>query len=1221
MSRNPLRKLALLALAIGLVSPVAAGRADDTVLFSAAVSPNVLIIQDNSGSMNNAVWYTAQTATTAGWLGFAGYNPLTAYPCSSGDFASGGETALTADTIYSVCGKSNRKVYVDAAVSPANATIYDNNYLRYLFTLSSTNYTTLVSKDGTNGTCATGLGAVATYKFYRRTRVTASKDILRNVICDANAAGEVRFGLAQFRRGGGDDDPNGGYVLVPVNDWKYDNDGNPATPKVAYSYSLNGLTKTHQQHMMDAINSIDGETWTPLGEALFQNYTYFMSRTTADVPLGRDALTKFPKYSYVTAEANNGGRRNPPDTGAVPGSPVQYACQKSFIIMITDGEPTKDDFDDSNTGDATNQGFSTFGNVIGDYNPDNATAPENGAGEVQGDEYCSGCESANYLDDIAKYMHEKDFRPDMNGSQVIDVYTVGFTTGDAANALLQKAASAGGGKFYASSDPTQLADDIVDALTDIIQKSQAFTAATVPASRTTDGNNFYTSFFLPLNASFWEGHLKNFEFTASGRINDSLGSCALADPGAPTTCETGALITTAPAYWDAATAIPVPASRNLYVGTNPAPASGNFPTAFTAANLAAADLTVTYPPAIAYPGSVATNAEQLADEIVNYARGCVYGTACTTRFPRLADIFHSNPIVIGPPNSALNDPTYVTFASTYGTRKKVIYAGSNGGFVHGFDAGTWRTTATAQVPTPPAYDRGTGAEVMGFMPYSLRKTIKNLPIDTPPRDYYYVDGPPQAADGWFYPTATTASKVWSDWHTVLVGGLRQGGRTYYALDVTNSSQIGSAPTNPRYPAYLWEFPCEAATCDSLRPYMGETWSEPVITRVKVAVSGNDNAGQGFERWVAIVGAGYDPKGDPNDILNYDTTSVAATSRAGRAILMIDLKTGAVLGMRKFDNNPALGETAMKYAFASTPAVFDLNRDGFADVVYIGDLGGQLWKWVISPIGVDPVNGSGSVAQPSWPLKRFLTVPSFTDVAPNPIRTYYKSIFYPPTGTNVAGSLWLAFGTGERNNLKFAGLTYTPLENNRFYVVKDLDPQEKESPVRATLFGADPTTAPTNVEVAPVGQLKDLRDLTNVAGCNPLSSPYGYFIRGTTEGEKFVTNPVIFINNVFEGSFVPSTSTDPCASGGEAFLYAFKLTCSEGFFPTGSTPPEKRKVKVGPGLPNRPRSSVGPTGGAGGGGGGCANQLLVVTSDGTAWNKSAGCLQSKPFTIDTWRELQ
>ena len=68
-------------------------------------------------------------------------------------------------------------------------------------------------------------------------------------------------------------------------------------------------------------------------------------------------------------------------------------------------------------------------------------------------------------------------------------------------------------------------------MSDIIQKSQAFTAATVPAARTASGGKFYTSLFVPSDrTAYWEGHLKSWEITAAGEIRDKNGNCALDDP-------------------------------------------------------------------------------------------------------------------------------------------------------------------------------------------------------------------------------------------------------------------------------------------------------------------------------------------------------------------------------------------------------------------------------------------------------------------------------------------------------------------------------------------------------------------------------------------------------------------------------------------------------------------------------------------------------------------
>ncbi|MEZ4291686.1 MAG: hypothetical protein R3E53_14570 [Myxococcota bacterium] len=58
-------------------------------------------------------------------------------------------------------------------------------------------------------------------------------------------------------------------------------------------------------------------------------------------------------------------------------------------------------------------------------------------------------------------------------------------------------------------------------------------------------------------------------------------------------------------------------------------------------------------------------------------------------------------------------------------------------------------------------------------------------------------------------------------------------------------------------------------------------------------------------------------------------------------------------MKRYDALATDAQADMDYAVSSTPAVLDLNYDGFADIVYVGDLGGQVFKWVIRDIGEGP----------------------------------------------------------------------------------------------------------------------------------------------------------------------------------------------------------------------------------------------------------------------------
>jgi Tfp pilus tip-associated adhesin PilY1 len=73
----------------------------------------------------------------------------------------------------------------------------------------------------------------------------------------------------------------------------------------------------------------------------------------------------------------------------------------------------------------------------------------------------------------------------------------------------------------------------------------------------------------------------------------------------------------------------------------------------------------------------------------------------------------------------------------------------------------------------------------------------------------------------------------SQWRSIIMGSLRDGGPSYFALDVTD-------PSSGDFPGYMWDFPCEPDHCGSaVNPdtgpeaaYMGSTWSEPAIIRIR-----------------------------------------------------------------------------------------------------------------------------------------------------------------------------------------------------------------------------------------------------------------------------------------------------------------------------------------------------------------------------------------------------
>jgi hypothetical protein len=1220
------------------------------------------------------------------------------------------------------------------AETPNGFTIqYEPRYLDFLFSspygdaAREAVFAPTASNDGirTKSACLTlAAGESSTYETYRRTRLMALRLTLRTVTCELQE--DVRFGLMQFRFHGKPGDDNGGYVSLPIASLK-NPDGSPN------EYWLHGIYASHEAHMARVISKVGPDAQTPLNEAMFQAYTYFMSRDPAQLPPGRDwdgtEITtgeSFPTYTYNLDLHNplpdDGGDLNMPgglyvcglpsgsssvactglsnttthprpavasnldadgldplgDGGLAPfpawssepaPDPVQYGCQRNFILFVTDGGSSGDLFDDEDARinsafqpptpieTSTDRGYADFFALIGDhYRNADGSADEV---ELPG----GGSIASYYFDDIAYFMNRWDFRPDLDGDQTIDTYTVGFSVDTTGVSNVERAAIQGNGLFFESSDADQLAEDITAAFTDIIEKAQSFTSATVPASRTTDGNNFYSSFFRPKDDSpFWDGHLKNFDFSAAGDILTADGKCAVGtDANATPPCPANGLLrTTATAFWDAGEEVPDPEARDLFVslgGTGFGAQAASWSLSLSAADLhldavAALDpLLLQGDPYLVADPSDSSQLEASADALVSSVAGCEYGTLlgsdCVTRTNEdgsrnlLTDIFHSNPVVVGSPNSPLNQASYQSFASAFRTRDRVIYAGANDGFLHGFLAGQWDPNLV-----PPRHDRGTGEEVLAFMPSWVRDRIWKLPGSQTAgggRSFYGVDGSPVVADVWLYrsvnsstgalesvlsPAVSTARQM-QQWRTVLFGGLRGGGQSYFALDVTDPS--GS--TYP-YPGYLWEFPCDdclnaanGGTSAEVE-WMGFTWSEPVITRVRVKVEGDSTPG-GHERWVAIFGAGYHPWGDPNDpayVAPGDPAPVPTAQELydgylspnqGRALYMVDVTTGEVLAEKKYESSPVVcgtspapAECEMKYAIASQPAVFDLDTDGFADVVFVGDLGGNLFKWVVKDVGDDPIHNATSdkdVSQPDWPFGVFFRA-GYSDPAadgsPNYGSSHFNSFFFPPTGAKRRGELRLAIGAGERAAPEAGVADGDDSNNNHFFVLPDHDPLEREDGAIATRTEADLVS---NADL-------DLGTYT----CAQIGES-GFYLTAR-DREKFITNSVIFFGEVFTGSFVPADpGADPCAATGTSYLYRFGLDCGEGAWPSnpGSGNDDRRKA-VGGGLPTRPRVSVGGLN-QGGSTGTCDNKVVVITSDGNIENDCPAPLPSSGIDIRSWRE--
>jgi type IV pilus assembly protein PilY1 len=384
-----------------------------------------------------------------------------------------------------------------------------------------------------------------------------------------------------------------------------------------------------------------------------------------------------------------------------------------------------------------------------------------------------------------------------------------------------------------------------------------------------------------------------------------------------------------------------------------------------------------------------------------------------------------------------------------------------------------------------AFRESDGEELWAFIPPDFLGSVKDL-TERSAEHPYYVDSSPIAAD----------IKIGGVWKTIIVFGERRGGRYYHALDITDT-------TNP---AYLWNF---------TDPKLGETWSEPAIGKVKMD--------DGTEKFVAFFGGGYD---------------TGQNNNTGKAFFVVDLATGQKLW--EYYNDGSLDDQKyMNFSFATSPTVADFNHDGYIDRAYIGDVGGQLWKFDVSA----PATLTAGLVD-NWTGKRlFAADPS----QPNPpaVGEYYpaQAIYAAPAlAPDEYGNVWVYFGTGDRNHPNSTS-------TNRFYGIKE----------NTTMANDTALTEASLVDVT-----SGNKDATQ-----------GWFFKLGAD-EKVMSAADVFNKIVFFSSFTPGAVVKCGSGGGDARLYAIQMTTGYGGVNWASGTKEKKKdwqntrsIVVGSGIATKP----------------------------------------------------
>ena len=856
-----------------------------------------------------------------------------------------------------------------------------------------------------------------------------------------------------------------------------------------------------------------------------------------DTPIRNAGFT--PLYSTLgTAKDYFEGNLTDPAFGGPQASPIQYECQKNFIVLVTDGLPTEDP----------------------DGNGDLITPVANAATAL------------------------RSTTVTLSGSPVnfdIQTFVLGFALPQGLDGALDPVAVAGGtdvaGEAYYAGNESELAGALDDLFLEILNRTSSGTAASViAASREGDGAVFQ-AIFEPhktdgVNKVAWAGDVHALFVDSHGYMRESVpeadGTQILNDTATDkiiTMCyddddkvvlinksaDTGNVPDSSAAALCSSTDFPEFVNDIKYLWSAgewlaeladtttqrsyASPSSGRHILTAIDAN---GDGLIHESEAVPFQegrftdtlaGLLQASDAAEADAIVNYIRGADqsyrgrqidYDGDGTDETWRLGDVVYSTPTPVGAPAEDFDllyrDSSYADFSKAYKDRRQMVYVGANDGMLHAFNAGWYDKYnkkfykgKPADGVDPAAIQFDLGAELWAYVPYNLLAHLKYLTRadygSTGGDHIYYVDLKPRIFDAQIFfenDGTTPLANHPEGWGTVLVGGMRFGGgeitvdadttddgdplttadvdqRTlrsaYFILDITNPEEA---------PRVLFEF---------THPDLGYTTASPTPLKV-----GDD--------WYLMLGSGPHPA-------NAESLAAAKSTQNGK-LFLIDLKTmGLVTG---FGNIPSpsdgIWELADANSFVSDLVAVDYDLDYNTDALYFGTVSGTAAPWSGNMQRVRIQDQGG--ATPTY-----LTVDNWA--ASILYNTGQPVTSAPTIGIDSDGNRWVFTGTGRF----FVRDDADDSSQQSLYAVKEPYSIDGNGDVSFTWTAFDPLSPPPLSNVSNVTLYENYsvsyNDFNTIF--NDIKTKSGWYINFPTSKERNLGQAALLGEILTFTTYIPSSA--------------------------------------------------------------------------------------------------
>lgn len=746
--------------------------------------------------------------------------------------------------------------------------------------------------------------------------------------------------------------------------------------------------------------------------------------------------------------------------------------------------------------------------------------------------------------DMIQFMRDADLgnpsefpgSPDVAGEQGLISYFLSRNVNTTTNGYAQ--AGGTGSAYNLALPPDELVDTITNIFLEILTVSTTFVAASIPVNafnRATVTNNVFFALFQAETSPVWPGNLKRLRLTSNQVFVDANGNNAIASDGR--------IKSDALTFWTNANGVDVQTAdpdegevvgkdgRSVrrggsgqqipgFLSTDPAvrgdPGDNNSDPGARKMFTEPASYTNGIPadPLLAFNADdtaltgdaqfqtdLGASSQAQAEEYMRWLRGYAIddldsNPSTTDMRPWfMADALHSRPVPVNYGNRS---------GYTDSNQDIRILLGTNDGFFRMF-----RNSDAGGDNSPP-----NGEEVWAFAPRdALGNTgtlrLNQLNVKHP----YGVDGAPTVwiqdnnGDGTIKSTNPDLDTAYAYF------GLRRGGKSYYALDISD----------PDDPKMLWSVD---SSTGSDTEELGLTFSQPQIAQVQYKATPTQ---------VFVVAGGYNGEDDTTDTNTKDhnrgTVGATADDRnddEGNAIYILDATDGSLVWKATYADPASVTttefqHTELKDSIPAEVALVDTNNDQLADRLYVIDTAARLWR--------GDMPSSTTEIRNKWALT---LLADFGRHESNTVANDRRSFHGVDVvrSSDADGSYYgVVIGTGDRANPK--EITH----DNKLIVVKD-----------RKVFDASTGTISDTTGLP--YELDDLGDITdnclqvdpdNCAVTPDLS--IGWFMTLSETGEKVLSSPLTVSGTIFFSTYLPnagvaSSACLPSEGGGRA--YAVRL---------------------------------------------------------------------------------